>query len=259
MNRGGSSILISVGPLGRYPTRWSINAPMKEDWLLQKGFKYAFIVNPNVHATGRRLRGLLVARISSIGVVLKASLDAGIYQALIPPGKPTLISLSEEGLEPLQQVLGKPLSNTFMRRGIRVDKNGFISMSPGGPDLKFVKTSSIPKQLVHALGHSDMNVEKQKLIKALPKQISTLYLLDSGSKRTSVGKDEVGKYWIPCSGGEINNNRWVHAFDVIPCTAICNSYSLLTIIQSTQQFIHSSKVCPSGEEHLRRHYKEEDC
>ena len=107
-----------------------------------------FFVNPNVQSTGRCLRGLLVARTASVGVSLKANRQNAIYVLLLPyVSKPKLISLASEGLEPLQQVLGSCLSKTFERRGIRTDGNGKISMSPHGPDLRFVRTSQIPYHL----------------------------------------------------------------------------------------------------------------
>ena len=87
-----------------------------------------------------------------------------------------------------------------------MDACGYIAMSPGGPDLVQVKTSTIPKHLCNALSGCH-DVGGKKLLEKIRNKVPTLYVLDGGKKRTDIEATEKDKYWIPCSGGKGNIPR----------------------------------------------------
>ena len=72
---------------------------------------YSFIVNENVHKTGRRLRGVLVCTYYNIGYIVKANGTMGVYQPMLPKkGKLHLVLLFDQNMLP---ELSEDISSNF--------------------------------------------------------------------------------------------------------------------------------------------------
>ena len=198
----GFGTLISISA-GRRPVRIDLRSRVKVDALLHYG-DCTFVVNDNVHRTGRCLRGLLICTFYDIGHVVKAEGRHAVYQPLLPRrGELRLLDLYDPNIQPLQQVSGLLVCNPNKVCISKHDGNGHVRKCPNGPDTVYFSTVDIPSTMLNALNKSSfVSVgDYDKVLKKTycPKRVPVIYVLTSEKTRRHVDKTKGAcRYSIPC-------------------------------------------------------------
>ena len=198
----GFGTLISFS-VGKNLVRRDLNHRLKVEELGPYG-QYTFIRNENVHNTGRRLRGILVATYYDVGYIVKAEGRRAVYQPLLPhKGDLRLVDLYDPNILPLQQVGGPLVYDATKMCKCKQDQFGHVCKSPNGPDTIFCSTTEIPSSFTECLqrssftcGSDDTKVPKKTYC---PKFVQVVYVLCTEQTRRSVDKSkESRRYSIHC-------------------------------------------------------------
>ena len=207
----GVGTLFAVTANGRF-MRFDINHRVLNSDLPTYG-KYVFVVNENVHQTGRRLRGLLVSTWRDIGYIVKAEGTHAVFQPLLPVrGSMHVIDMYDANVSPLQQIGGPCIwDDTKMTDG-SVDSNGFVCMSPGGPTLIHVPTTEIPVMMLNHLRSRSYehpnDYSKVYGRTRCPDLVPVVYVKCTEERRKRVSyTEDARRYTIPI-GGICDFSKW---------------------------------------------------
>lgn len=130
--RGFGTIVSVTGD--QRPDKKSLNHRVKVVDLPNYG-EYTFIVNDNIHQTGRGLRGCLVCTYDDVGYIMHAVGTCALYQPLLPKKGPIRVErLYNPNVLPLQQVGGPLIYKRDKICETKHDGHGHVRKCPDGPD-----------------------------------------------------------------------------------------------------------------------------
>lgn len=191
--------------------------------------KYVFVVNENVHQTGRRLRGLMVATWDDIGYIIKANGTKAIYQAVLPSSKPLrLISLYDPNVQPIEQVYGPCLWGEDSFFPVWSKENPCIAIDRHGPSrFNPPPDQSIPVKLLQEMNstsfENDGDFAKTMGKTFCPELVNVIYVLCTRERRRWVDKGANARRFTLPYGGLVNKNKWYVLYMLLCVISYMNS------------------------------------